>query len=183
MKARILISITLAFVISANGLTINKKKKANQQVTFFTGKVIHIVDGDTYDLLIEGNKTIRIRMDGIDAPERGMPFYKVSKKYLGQLCLQKQVKLKSTGKDANNRYLGFTYLNDGTELGHAMIKAGLAWHFKKYNSDKDLAQLEINARNAKLGIWSEVNPTPPWKIRELHRKGISTKGKYHSTVK
>lgn len=53
------------------------------------GTVYLIVNGDTYDLLIKGTKTIRIRMEGIDAPESGMPFYKVSKNYLGKLCLTK----------------------------------------------------------------------------------------------
>jgi endonuclease YncB( thermonuclease family) len=50
------------------------------------GKVIAIIDGDTYDLLINGNTTLRVRMEGIDAPEKGMPFYRVSKEYLSGLC-------------------------------------------------------------------------------------------------
>ena len=51
-----------------------------------SGKVIKIVDGDTYDILLDNLTTKRIRMEGIDAPERGMPFYKVAKDYLGTLC-------------------------------------------------------------------------------------------------
>lgn len=144
-----------------------------------SGKVISIIDGDTYDLLTKDNKTIRIRMEGIDAPEKGMPFYKISKNYLGKLCFQKDIKLVVTSKDAYGRYLGYTYLKDGTELSQEMIKAGLAWHFKKYNSDSILSNLEIEARNLKLGLWIDKNPMPPWVNRSLHYKGISTKDSFN----
>ncbi len=143
------------------------------------GKVIAIIDGDTYDLLIAGNKTIRVRMEGIDAPERGMPYYKVSKKYLGSLCFGKQVTLHVTGQDNHDRYLGFTYLVDGRELSHEMIKAGMAWHFTKYNSDKDLAKLEIEARKDRRGLWKDEHPMSPWRNRSLHRQGISTKDSFN----
>jgi endonuclease YncB( thermonuclease family) len=56
------------------------------------GRVVSIVDGDTYDILIGGNKTLRIRMEGIDAPEKGMPFYQVAKNFLGQLCFSKMLR-------------------------------------------------------------------------------------------
>ena len=144
------------------------------------GKVIKIVDGDTYDLLINGDTTIRIRMEGIDAPEKGMPFYKVSKNYLGTLCFGKKVRLERTSMDKrNSRPVGFTYLEDGRELGHEMIKAGLAWHFKKYNSDLDLAELEKEAREAKLGLWKDDNPMDPTRNRNLHKQGISTKDSFN----
>lgn len=143
-----------------------------------TGKVIGIIDGDTYDILLDGNKTVRVRMEGIDAPEKGMPFYKAAKKHLSDLCFRKQVTLKNTSTDKHNRTLAYSYLEDNTELSHEMLKAGLAWHFKKYNSDSDLAQLETEARNAKIGIWSLENPMTPWDNRELHRSGVSTKDSF-----
>ena len=145
---------------------------------YITGKIIHIIDGDTYDILIEGNKTVRVRMNGIDAPEKGMPFYQVSKKYLKDLCIQKTVKFKQTDTDHHGRIIGFTYLDDGRELSHEMIKAGFAWHYKEHNSDKDLADLEIKAQNEKKGLWKDNNPLPPWEVRKLHRQGISTKDQF-----
>ncbi len=143
------------------------------------GKVIAIIDGDTYDLLVEGKKTVRVRMEGIDAPERGMPYYRVAKQYLGSLCFGKTVILQVTGIDNHGRYLGFTYLDDGRELSHEMIKAGMAWHFKKYSSDKVLAKLELEARDAKRGLWKDKNPMSPWRNRSLHRQGISTKDSFN----
>ena len=143
-----------------------------------SGKVICVIDGDTYDLLLEGNEKRRIRMEGIDAPERGMPYYQVAKQHLSDLCYGKQVTLKSSGQDAYNRDLAYTYLPDGRELGQEMIKAGLAWHLKKYNSDTLLARLEIEARTARKGLWTLRNPMAPWTNRALHRQGISTKDSF-----
>ena len=144
-----------------------------------SGKVISIIDGDTYDALLPSNKTIRVRMEGIDAPEKGMPFYQKSKKYLSSLCFNKQVKIKITGTDDYDRFLAYTYLEDSKELSQEMIKAGYAWHFKKYNSDTVLSNLEIEAKNLKKGLWSEENPMAPWTNRSLHRQGISTKDSFN----
>lgn len=145
------------------------------------GKVIGIIDGDTYDIFLEENKKVRVRMEGIDAPERGMPFHQKSKQYLSGLCFGKQVTINITGKDRYKRILAYTYLEEGQELGQEMIKAGYAWHFKKYNSDTILSNLEIEARNLKKGLWVEDNPMPPWKNRSLHRQGISTKDSFNIT--
>ncbi len=144
-----------------------------------SGKVIAIIDGDTYDILVEGNKTIRIRMEGIDAPERGMPYYQVSKDYLGKLCFRRNVKVLVTDRDGYGRYVGFTFLDDGTELSHEMLKAGYAWHYKKYNSDPDLSGLEVRARDLKSGLWADKDRLPPWTVRTLHNKGIPTKNLFN----
>ncbi|MFN8297265.1 MAG: thermonuclease family protein [Chitinophagales bacterium] len=145
------------------------------------GYVIGIIDGDTYDLLLEDKTTIRIRMDGIDAPEKGMPFYKVSKKFLSELCFNKNIIYDQTAQDAHSRIVAKTYLEDGRECGEELIKAGLAWHFKKYSTEKKLADLEIEARDKKIGIWSDPRPIAPWEIRKLHRQGISTKDSFDVT--
>jgi endonuclease YncB( thermonuclease family) len=143
------------------------------------GKVIAVIDGDTYDVLLQGNKTVRVRMEGIDAPERGMPFYQKSKKYLSDLCLGKQIKIKITGVDNHERFLAYSYLEDDKELSQEMIKAGLAWHFKKYNSDSGLSELEHEAKTLGKGLWMDENPMPPWENRNLHRNGISTKDSFN----
>lgn len=158
-------------------LSPNIKDASHGKEIILYGTVYTIVDGDTYDLSLENNEIIRIRMEGIDSPEPGMPFSKVSKNYLGQLCFNKTVKVLKTGIDGK-RIIGFTYLQDGTELSHEMIKAGMAWHYKEFNNDPDLARLEIDARNSRLGLWKDDNPIPPWEIRSLHKKGISTKNMF-----
>ena len=136
-----------------------------------TVKVIKIVDGDTYDLLTEDKTTIRIRMNGIDAPERGQPFYQKAKDFLGQLCFQKNIRIVKIDIDMHGRVIADSYLDDGTSLSYEMVRNGFAWHFKKYSNDTKLAQLEIDAKSMKLGLWVDENPTAPWDIRAHRRNG------------
>jgi endonuclease YncB( thermonuclease family) len=181
MKRKIAWILLLSLVLfnsSCNSRSGNRKANSHNEQGE-TGKVIGILDGDTYDILMEGNKTVRVRLEGIDAPEKGMPFYKVAKSYLSTLCFGKQITLKISGNDNHNRTLAFSYLEDGKELSHEMLRAGLAWHFKKYNSDADLEQLEAEAKNSKIGIWQYENPMSPWENRALHRNGVSTKDSFN----
>ena len=150
----------------------------NMRQDYVSGKVVKVLDGDTYDLLVENNRTIRVRMEGIDAPEKGMPFSNKATLYLRELCNGQTVKIKTTNLDRYGRTISFSYLEDGRELSREMLKAGYAWHYKQYNTDPELADLEKKAREAKLGLWQDKNPMPPWEVRKLHRKGISTKGMY-----
>ena len=145
-------------------------------INFVSGRVVKVLDGDTYDLLLADNTIVRVRMEGIDAPENGMPFSRKAKSYLQELCKNQTVKIKNNKFDeSGKRILSFSYLNDGRELSHEMLKAGFAWHFKKYNSDSNLAALENEASEAKRGLWKDKNPMPPWENRKLHRQGVSTK--------
>lgn len=164
---RLTLLVLLVFSFSCVKTGENRSLSTEKSIT---GKVITIIDGDTYDLLTEENQTIRIRMEGIDAPERGMAFYRVSKNYLGELCMAQRVRIVQTDTDRYGRVVAWSYLPDGRELGHEMIKAGLAWHFKKYNSDEDLSKLEIQARAARIGLWRDTNPVAPWEHRNQRRK-------------
>jgi len=177
MRSTLIYILLISITLSCNSRSGNRKASPKGEESQ-TGKVIGIIDGDTYDILIGGNSTIRVRMEGIDAPEKGMPYYKVAKNHLSELCFGKQVILKNISKDNHDRTLAFSYLEDGTELSHEMIKAGLAWHFKKYNSDSKLAELEMEAKKSKIGIWTDDNPMPPWENRALHRSGVSTKDSF-----
>jgi len=145
-------------------------------------KVIGIIDGDTYDIL-DGKKVIRVRMDGIDAPEKGMPYNKVSKKYLSDLIYDKIIQVKMGEIDKYGRTIAQTYLLDGTDVSLEMIRAGLAWHFKKYSSNEQYSKTEVDARENKLGLWKESNPISPWEVRMLHRNGVSTKELFKDSPK
>ena len=170
-------SLTLATLFA--GCSSHVDQNISYQTNYtLTGKVIAIIDGDTYDLLTPEKEPLRIRTAAIDAPERGMPFYKVSKQYLAKLCFGKTVSLKEDARDRYDRIVAFTYLPDGTEVSEEMLRAGMAWHFKKYNTDPKLAQLETDAREAKRGLWVDRNPMEPWRNRKLHRNGISTKDSF-----
>lgn len=143
-------------------------------------KVIGIIDGDTYDIL-KNNTSERIRIDGIDAPEKGMPFYKVSKKHLSNLIFSKFITIEFIEKDKYGRWVGRGFI-DKLDISAEMIRAGMAWHFKKYSDSEILSDLEIEAKNRKLGIWSNPNPLTPWEVRKLHKNGISTKERFKNKI-
>lgn len=178
-----ILSLVILFFsqISCTTNSVASKDNTEKKIIKNNGYVIGIIDGDTYDLLLEDKSKIRVRLDGIDAPEKGMPFYKLAKKYLSDLCFNKYVTYVQTTLDGHGRTVAKTYLEDGRECGEQLIKAGLAWHFKKYSTEKKLADLEIEARNKKIGIWSDPRPIPPWEVRKLHNQGISTKDSFKTS--
>jgi len=142
---------------------------AQTRYTQREGRVVKIVDGDTYDLLTSDNQLLRIRMNGIDAPEKGQPFGQKAKEYLGQLCFKQKIRIHWYNKDRNGRYIADSYLQDGRSLSLEMIRAGYAWHFKKYSSDKVLSDAEIRARQNKAGLWADPHPQAPWDKRAKRR--------------
>jgi len=148
---------------------------------FVSGKVVRVLDGDTYDLLLEYSTTVRVRMEGIDAPESGMPYARKATDYLKDLTKGQTIRITTGNKDQYGRDLSYSYLDDGRELSREMIKAGYAWHYKQYNSDRELAALEKEARAAKRGLWQDKNPMAPWDVRRMRRSGTSTKEMFEIT--
>ena len=131
-------------------------------------KVIGVKDGDTVEVLYYQLPMI-IRLEHIDAPEKKQAFGTVSKQKLSDLCFGKIVTIVSTGKkgnyDSRGRMIAEIYVNEKTCLNKEMLKAGLAWHYKKYSSSSEYAQLEDIARKNKFGLWSDKNPVAPWDFR------------------
>jgi endonuclease YncB( thermonuclease family) len=132
------------------------------------GHVVGIVDGDTIDILDGDKKQHRIRFDGIDAPERGQPFSAKAKSTLGDLVFRKTVKVETKGSDRYDRTVGRIYL-DGKDIGMAMLEAGMAWQFTKYDQSREYADTQASAQAAQRGLWSDRAPVPPWEWRKLSK--------------
>lgn len=130
------------------------------------GKVIGIKDGDTFELLIAGRHQV-VRLAHIDCPEKNQPFGTRAKQYASKLCFGKWVLLRHNGKlDRNKRWIA-EIIVDGQNVNKELIKAGLAWHFKKYSSDRGYARLEQISRDQRIGLWSESNSIAPWQWRKM----------------
>ena len=129
------------------------------------GKAVRIVDGDTFDLLV-GTTTHRIRLAGIDAPEKGQDFGTASKLLLGQLCSNQTLTVRVTDVDRNKRKIAEIYTEQKLWINKELIAKGMAWHFKKYSTDRELANAELSARKQKIGLWSLNNPVAPWDWRK-----------------
>lgn len=129
-------------------------------------KVIGIKDGDTFVLLIDGKKEV-IRFAHIDCPEKNQPFGSKAKQFVSEMCFGKNVTLIHSNKfDRNKRLIAEVFLQDGTNINKQLIKNGLAWHFKKYSKDNEYADLELQARQNKIGLWSDSEAIEPWEWRK-----------------
>jgi endonuclease YncB( thermonuclease family) len=143
--------------------------KDTEQVGEITGKVIGITDGDTIDILTAEKTKIRIRFNGIDAPESGQPFGRNAKQFLSDHIGGKVVRVVTHGEDRYERTIGDVYADDSL-VNLEIVKAGLAWHYVKYApDDKALAAAEAEARAEKTGLWSDRRHVAPWDWRKLSK--------------
>ncbi len=139
-----------------------------------TGKVVKITDGDTLYVLDANYKEHKIRLAGIDAPERKQAYGLASRKHLASIVAGQQVTIEYQKRDRYGRIVG-KVLVDGRDACLEQVKAGFAWHYKKYQHEQSLedqrlyADAEIRARDERLGLWRENNPNPPWEYRRLYR--------------
>lgn len=145
----------------------NSLKPAERQLT---GKVIRVSDGDTIAILDEYKSTYKIRFEGIDAPESKQDFGQKSKKNLSDLIYGKTVVVSTSKVDKYGRFVGKVTL-DGKDINLEQLKGGFAWHFKRYSDEQKeadrivYAKTESEAKAAKLGLWADAAPTPPWDWR------------------
>jgi endonuclease YncB( thermonuclease family) len=131
----------------------------------FSGVVVGVADGDTITVLHDGVPE-RVRLNGVDCPERKQPFYRQAKEFTGGLAFGKTVVVRSKGRDRWKRTIGEVGLPDGRILNHELVRGGLAWWFRKYAAnDTDLERFEDQAKTAKRGLWTNPNPVPPWEFR------------------
>ncbi len=122
-------------------------------------------DSDTITVLSKG-KPVRIRLHGIDCPEKRQAFGKRAKQFTSRLVYGKTVTVRDLGQDRYGRTIAEVLLPDGRNLDHELVKAGFAWWYRKYAPDNEtLKQLEREAREAKRGLWVDPDPIPPWQWR------------------
>jgi endonuclease YncB( thermonuclease family) len=124
------------------------------------GKVVSVTDGDTVRVLDAANVQHKVRLDGIDAPERGQPFGTVARDRLASLVMGKAVTVHSDGRDKYGRTLGRIEI-EGQDVNRRMVDDGMAWHYSRFNNDARLAAAERAARAAKRGLWADAKPVPP----------------------
>ena len=133
-----------------------------------TGRVVGITDGDTITLRTTTD-TIKVRLTGIDAPERGQPFGTKAKQALSGMVFGKDVTVKSSGEDRYGRTLG-EIIVDGESVNVRLVRGGWAWWYELYApDDNQLRDAQQEARQAGRGLWADRNPVPPWDWRRGKR--------------
>lgn len=130
----------------------------------FRGRVIGVSDGDTLTVLHERRRE-KVRLHGIDAPEKGQPFGERAKEVTAQLVFGREVAVRSTGQDRHGRTMAEVILPDGRHLNRELVRAGYAWWYRRYSTDRTLGALEAQARAARSGLWADPRAIPPWEWR------------------
>ena len=140
-----------------------------------TGLVVGITDGDTLTLLDATNAQHKIRLAGIDSPEKAQPFGQVCKKDLSDLAYGRVAVVESSKLDRYGRVIG-KVLIDGRDVNLEQIRRGCGWHYKQYQNEQSLDDrlaynaAEESARAGRVGLWAEKQPLPPWEWRKARKK-------------
>ncbi len=138
------------------------------KIKTLTGTVVRVADGDTFTLLVDGNRQIRVRLHGIDCPERGQPYSRVATDHLKALLAKGNIRVTEMDTDRYGRTIGMVYAG-GVNVNESLLANGLAWHSSAFDQHPAWAELEALAREQQLGLWAERNPVAPWDWRKTRR--------------
>jgi endonuclease YncB( thermonuclease family) len=139
-----------------------------------TGKVVRVADGDTITVLDSGNKQHKIRLMGIDAPEKGQAFGNKSRDSLASMVAGRNVTVEWHKRDRYGRLVGQVFA-DSHDVGLVQIERGMAWHYKAYEREQRpehaqaYAGAEVESKAARRGLWADPKPMPPWEWRKINR--------------
>lgn len=128
------------------------------------GRVVGIHDGDSLTILTRQKIQVKVRLEGIDAPELTQPFGQRSKAELSEIVFGKDVSVRDHGTDRYNRTIG-RIICGAIDVSLEMVKRGMAWRYDKYSKEPALIEAQARARAAGLGVWSEKVQVPPWQWR------------------
>jgi micrococcal nuclease len=135
------------------------------------GLVVAISDGDTITLLTEDKRQIKIRLVGIDTPEKKQAFGTKARDHLASRIFKHDVEVDLRKQDQYGRHLGVIYIG-GVDINQSMIQDGYAWFYKHYAKEQPkeealrYAKAEADARSKQRGLWADPNPVPPWEFRK-----------------
>ncbi len=183
MKRQLILYLLISLLLSTPALS-----------KVITGKVIHIADGDTITILDSNKTQHKVRLYGIDTPEKSQAFGNKAKKFTSSLTASKTAEVTAYDTDRYGRTVGVVMVN-GVNVNQSLVEAGYAWQYRKYCKEafcNDWIRLEDQARNSKLGLWADANPVAPWDYRKAKRNNNSRQtastntastGGYHGNVK
>lgn len=136
----------------------------------FTGRVVGVADGDTITVLDAANVQHKIRLAGIDCPEKNQPFGQAAKQSISDQAFDRDVRVETNKRDRYGRVVGQVWVG-GVDANLEQIKRGLAWHYKAYQNEQPLddrlayTRAEDEARGSGRGLWADPAPVAPWDWR------------------
>ena len=132
----------------------------------WTGKVVGITDGDTIKVLTPDNRQVKIRLYGVDAPEKKQAFGTKAKEFLSSLIFGETVEIQPISIDLYGRTIAKVWIH-GKDVGLTCIEYGYCWHYVQYcKKCTDYKNAQAKAKKQGLGLWADKNPIAPWKFRK-----------------
>lgn len=132
----------------------------------FPVKVVGVTDGDTFTVVNKDNLQLKIRIWGIDAPEKGQDYGNKAKQVLSDYIYGKEIVIDVQSRDSWGRYISYVFTPEGKDISLIMLNEGMAWHFTKYDSTEEYHRAEEEARAKRIGLWSIADPIAPWDYRK-----------------
>lgn len=136
-------------------------------------QVVGIADGDTLTCLAADHQRMKVRLNQIDAPERGQAFGQAARRKLADLVHGRTVMLETDGTDRYGRTIAQVFL-DERNINLEMVGSGYAWAYRKYLKDPRYLQREAEARAASRGLWSQPGAIYPAEYRHGKAAGPVT---------
>ncbi len=166
---------THAWILKRNGVNLTQTPLARLRVSdrdyvehqvsqVLEGKVVGVTDGDTFTLRT-ATESHKIRLVGVDSPERGQDYGAKAKEALSSLVFGKAIRVRWKERDQYDRILGDAIVGSYW-VNLELVRSGWAWHYTRYSNDEDLHSAEQTARSKRLGLWADANaPQAPWDYR------------------
>ena len=174
MRRACLLLILLLPGIATTPAAVPAAARAEAPVAVLAGKVTRVIDGDTIDVLLASGP-IRVRLQGIDAPERNQPGGAAATAWLTKQLRDQQVLLEPVSQDQYDRMVAVVHLQD-RNINRELVQQGQAWAYRSYlrRSDAQLCEIEERARRARLGLWATSPAHAPWEYRATKGEGPFT---------
>lgn len=141
-----------------------------------SGRVVHVADGDTITVLDADKVQHKIRLAGIDAPEKSQAYGRQARESMTELVANRTVIVETKKRDLHGRHIGKVLVN-GQDVNVEQIRRGLAWFYRQYERELSASdrqsydRAESEAKDFRRGLWADKNPVAPWDFRasERHR--------------
>lgn len=143
-----------------------------------TGRVVGVTDGDTLTVLDAANQQHKIRLAGIDCPEKAQPYGQAAKQSLSDQVFGRDVAVEAGKTDKYGRAVGKVRV-DGRDANLEQLRRGLAWHYKRFENEQSLDDrlayraAEEEARTSRRGLWVDPAPVAPWDWRHKKKEGMA----------
>jgi len=136
------------------------------QAAEFNGKVIVVIDGDTL-MVLRGNKPVKVRLAGIDAPEIAQPYGQASKDSLMAMVKDQTVQISSKAIDIYGRMVAVVRIGE-KNINDEQVRRGMAWEYSRFNNNQVVISLQQQSQQEKRGLWAAAEAIPPAQWRKMH---------------